>query len=139
MAKQYFYTQIDHGTPDDNEVVRLTVEDTINAHVSGMYRTVYGLNNAGRKLREVRITDPIGTPKFWCESWKFVNDSGAKRHRVQEYRTPAARNVSTSTIDDCLNPSHNGSFTSDDNALKSTAGRIHVYEYDNDGSLTWKY
>jgi hypothetical protein len=93
ITKQYFYLQLSHSPWDDNEVARIVVEDTIDGQGNGMYRTVYGLNDAGRKLREVQITDPTTSPKFWCQSWKFVNDTTTKRHRVEEYRLPAAHNV----------------------------------------------
>ena len=58
---------------DDHETAWLVVEDTIDG--DGLYRTVFALNDSGRNLREVRITDPDGTPVFWCRSWKFVNDT----------------------------------------------------------------
>ena len=134
VSREYFYLDIGQGVADENEVVRLVVEDTIDANGNGLFRTVYGLNDAGRMLRQVRITDPAGSPNFWCESWKMVvADGGAQTQRWAEYRTPAAHNVSSSTVDEFLNPSANGSFTNDTNTLNDSAGLIHVYEYTSDG------
>jgi hypothetical protein len=65
-------------------------------------RKVYGLNDQGGELREVTITDPDGTPAFWCQSRKLVVDTGAKLNCIEEYRTPAAHNVSSSTVDEFL-------------------------------------
>ena len=136
ITKQYFYLQLSHAPWDDNEAARIVVEDTIDGQGNGMYRTVYGLNDAGRKLREVQITDPTTSPKFWCQSWKFVNDTTTKRHRVEEYRLPAAHNVTSSTVDEFLNPSDNGNFSNDESTLQASAGRIHVYDYSSDGLQT---
>ena len=50
--------EIDHGALDDNEVVRLVVEDTIDANGNGMYRTVYGL----RTLKDTHTFTNQGLP-----------------------------------------------------------------------------
>jgi len=136
VTREYFYLQINHGTPDSNEVIRLVVEDTIDGDGNGVSRKVYGLSDRGRKLRQVLITDPTGSPEFWCKSWKFVEDTGAKLHRLEEYRTPAAHNVTSSTVDEFLDPSDNGDFTNDTNTLYSGDGVIYVYEYNGDGART---
>ena len=46
VTRQYYYMQLDHGTPDPNEVVWLVVEDTIDANNQGVDRHVYGLSDA---------------------------------------------------------------------------------------------
>jgi hypothetical protein len=68
----------------------------------------------------------------------MVDDSGAKRHRMEESRTPAAHNVSTSTIDEFLDPCDDGDFTNDTNTLNSSAGLIHVWEYNTAGFCSGK-
>ena len=55
---------------------------------------------------------------------------------MAQERTPAAHNVSSSTIDEFLNPSHNGSYANDEATLHSTAGLIRVYEYNDNGDCT---
>src|SRR4030042_2514008 len=99
--------QIDHGEPDSNETVSLVVEDTINADSGGVRRKVYGLNSSGRMLREAVITDPNGSPQYWCRSWKYVADTGAKLNRVGEQRTPAAHNGIAPALGEVLGPSNN--------------------------------
>ena len=53
---EYFYMQLDHNTPDPNEVVWLVVEDLSDAEGNGIRRNVYGLNDSGRGC---------GKPPFW--------------------------------------------------------------------------
>ena len=86
VTRQYYYLQLDHGTPDPNEVVWLVVEDTLDANNQGVDRRVYGLSDAGRRLREVTITDPVGSPTFSCQSWKLETDTSTKLHRLNEGR-----------------------------------------------------
>ncbi|MHB9081934.1 MAG: DUF6531 domain-containing protein, partial [Pirellulaceae bacterium] len=135
VKHEYFYLQLDHGTPDPNEVVWLVVEDISDGDGNGVRRKVYGLNDSGRALREVTITDPNGSPAFWCESRK-LESSGQKLNRLAEYRTPAAHNVSSSTVDEFLNPSHNGDYANDTATLHASAGLIHVYYYNTSGDQT---
>lgn len=131
VKKEYFYFgYIYYG---NNATARLVVEDTIDADGNGLYRTVYAINEFGRKLREVKISDPDGTPSFWAQSWKFNDYYDLRRHRLAEYRTPAAHNVTASTVDEYLSPSVG---SNDANTLNSSAGRIHVYETDSNGFRT---
>jgi hypothetical protein len=136
VTHEYFYMQLDHGTADSNEVVWLVVEDTKDSNGTGLLRRVMGLNDAGGQLREVLITDPAGTPSFRCKSWKLVADTGSKLNSLEEARTPAAHNVTSSTVDEFLNPSHNSDFTNDTSTLQASSGLIHVYEYNSEGDLT---
>ncbi len=87
VTKEFFYLDLDHGTPDANEVVRIVVEDTIDADGSGVSRKVYGLNDDGRSLREVVILDPAGTPQFWCRSW-ILEESGKSLNKTAECVLP---------------------------------------------------
>ena len=41
---------IDHGTPDDNAVIRLVVEDTIDADGNGLRRTIWGIDDEARRV-----------------------------------------------------------------------------------------
>jgi hypothetical protein len=66
---EYFYLNVVEEDAADNEVVRIVIEDTIDADGNGVRRTIWGINNEGRNLREATIIDPDGTPKFWCRSW----------------------------------------------------------------------
>jgi hypothetical protein len=135
VKREYYYMQLDHGTPDPNEVVRLVVEDLSDAQGNGIRRNVYGLNDSGQSLREVAILDPAGTPQFWCHS-KTLEESGQKLNRLAQERTPAAHNVSSSTVDEFLNPSHNGNYANDQATLHTNAGVIRVFEYDTNGLQT---
>lgn len=80
LSHEYFYLSIDHGAGDDHEVVWIVVEDTIDAEGNALSRKVIGQNSSGRMLRHARITDPDGTPSFWCKSWKLVDDTGGGWH-----------------------------------------------------------
>ena len=56
---EYFYMQLDHGTPDPNEVVWMVVEDLSDANGNGIRRNVYGLNDSGLRC---------GKRPFWTRS-----------------------------------------------------------------------
>jgi len=139
IKREYFYMRINHGEfPGVNDVTRLVVEDTVDSSGQPASRRVYGLNNFGRKLREVLITDPLGqTPqgaKYWCQSWTMVAGTQAGQYLVAEYRTPAAHSVTTDAlVKKFLDPTTG---TNDADTLNAGAGLIHVYEYNSDGFRT---
>ena len=81
------------------------------------------------------ILDPAGTPQFWCQSQK-LEESGEKLNRLAESRTPAAHNVTSSTVDEFLNPSNDGDYSNDTATLNTSAGLIHVFEYNTAGDQT---
>ena len=114
---------LSHATPDANEVMYLVVEDLSDSDSNGIRRNVYGLSDSGRMLRKATITDPTGTPSFWCQSWT-MEETGQKLNQLSEYRTPAAHNVDNTTIDEFLDPSDDGDYTNDSNTLNSSAGLI---------------
>ena len=90
----YYYLDVKHDAkPGVNDVVRLVVEDTVHASGAGAFRTIYGLSHLGQTLREALIMDPVGTPRFWCQSWKFSSDTTTLRNRLAEHRMPAAHHV----------------------------------------------
>jgi len=100
----YYYLDVSHGASRAvNDVVRLDIDDTVDANGVGALRTIFGVSRSGQKLRQVLITDPAGTPQLWCQSWKFSSDA-TQRGRVTEYRTPAAHRVTSSTIKRFLDP-----------------------------------
>ena len=99
-------------------MVWLVVEDTMDANGDGVRRQVYGLNDAGGRLREVTITDPVRHARLLVPVAEVGHRHGRKLNRIEEYRTPAAHNVTSSTVDEFLNPSHNGDFTNDTNTLE---------------------
>jgi hypothetical protein len=134
---EFFHLKIDQGpTPGDNHVVCLVIEDTADLDGKPLYRRIYGLNDSGRLLREVRITDPIGTPQFSCESRTFLDETGPRRHRMKDYRTPTAHNVSSNAdLRKFLNPTGNGGLN-DTDTLHDDAGEIYVYDYDSEGHPT---
>ena len=137
LKLDYYYMQVSHNAANPNEVVRLVVEDTSDSSGNPVWRKVFGLSETGQQLREVLITDVSGTPQFWGQSWKLVADTGAKLNRLEEYRTPAAHNITTSNISQFLNPYDvSGGWTNDTNTLNSSAGKIEVYEYSSDGYQT---
>ena len=82
------------------------------------------------------ITDPVGSPTFSSQSWKLETDTSTKLHRLNETRQPFDHNVTSSTVDEFLNPSHNGSFTNDTSTLKSSSGATRVFEYNASGDPT---
>ena len=129
VTKNYYYMDIDHGaSPTTNDVVRLVVEDTLDASDAGVLRTIYGLSDGGQKLREAKIVDPCGTPQFWCESWTMDT---TYKNRLAQHRTPAAQDV-TDNADAAkfLNPTGN-SGANDSDTLNGSAGLIECYEYDD--------
>ena len=136
----YYYMDISHGTQTGqahNEVVRLVVEDTSDGSGNPVWRKVYGFNDPGATLREAWITDVSGTPQFWCQSTTLVQDTGNKLHRLEQQRTPAAHNVTSSNVSQFLNPyDRTAGWTNDTNTLNSSIGRIAVYEYNSSGFQT---
>jgi RHS repeat-associated protein len=130
----YYYLDMNPGAGHGkNGVVRLVIDDVIDANGDGAFRTILGLGKGGRKLREALITDPAGTPEFWCKSWKLSSDTSTLLNRLTEYRTPAAHRVSSSTIKKFLAPSAG---TNDADTLHGDAGLIEVYDYDRFGFQT---
>ena len=75
----------------------MVVEDTIDADGNRLRRTIWGLDDEARNLREVRITYPNGSAQFCCQSWKLNVNADARRFRLAEHRTPAAYNVTSSS------------------------------------------
>jgi RHS repeat-associated protein len=156
---------------DINEVTGVVVEDTF-AEDDGLdeeeypygrplYRTVYGLNDFGRKLREVKIENPHAeTINCWCQAWTYVdcdlNDDGdfsdvgdkpLLKHRVAEYRTPwVYLLVNTNAelrkfLDPYDDPRQSGVDTTsagwaNDNDAMYVNGAVYVYEYDALGRRT---
>ena len=136
ITKTYFYTGLSQGTVDQNEVVRIVIEDTEDSNGSAHSRTVLGLSDGGQKLREAFIDDPTGTPTYWCQSW--VMATTGQELRVGEHRAPSAHDVaSASELRDFLDPydSEGASWTNDTNTLFASDGFILVYEYDSTGGL----
>lgn len=138
IKKEYYYLDIGQGaTIDQNEVVRLVVEDTTGGDGQGKYRVVYGFNDNGHELRKAFIQDPAGSPLFWCES-QTMHATGPL-HRVAEKRWPSAHNVTSNTeVAQFLDPydSETTSWSNDTARLRSTAGKIETYEYNSIGMQT---
>lgn len=138
VKKTYFYLDLAQGaTIDQNEVVRIVIEDTEDADGVAQYRRVYGFNDTGRMLREVFIEDPTGTPSYWCKS--SVMDSSGKEHRVSEDRMPSAHAVTTAAnLRTFLDPydSEGNSWSNDTNTLNTSEGLINVYTYSSEGMRT---
>ncbi len=139
VTKTYFYLDIDQGaTLDQNEVTRLVIEDTEDSDGNAHHRRILGLNDQGRRLREVFIDDPTGTPVYWCESWSMATTGMA--NRIAEYRKPSAHTVvdSASELRDYLDPydSEGNSWTNDTNTQNSSDGYIEVHTYNTAGMRT---
>ena len=85
-----------------------------------------------------------GKPPFWTRPARrssgaapaLLETADQKLNHLAQERTPAAHNVSTSTIDEFLNPSHNGDYSNDEATLQSSAGLIRVFEYNTSGDCT---
>src|SRR5262249_3889055 len=107
ISKQYYYLRASaEPLHNQNQVYWIVIKDTV-ARTTGMYRTVYGLEENGRLLRKAFIKDPVSeTPTFWCESWKLAvpDVNMPKLYRVAEHRMPSAHNVDKNSIDEFLNP-----------------------------------
>ncbi len=138
ITKSYFYMDLAQGaTLDQNEVVRLVVVDTEDTDGNTDSRSIYGLNDGGRRLRKVFIDDPTGTPTYWCQSWKLA--TSGKEHRLGEYRLPSAHNVTTAAnLRNYLDPydSETSSWTNDTNTLNASDGAIYVLAYNEAGMRT---
>jgi len=139
LTKSYFYLQIDQGTVlDQNEVVRLVVEDTQDSAGAPTYRTIYGLNDTGQLLRKAFITSPTGSAQYWCESTRFATTG--PQFRIAEERSPSAHTavVSAANLRSFLDPydSEGNSWTNDTNTLNASDGLINVYEHNSVGATT---
>ncbi|QDU44544.1 tRNA3(Ser)-specific nuclease WapA precursor [Symmachiella dynata] len=138
IKRSYFYLDLDQGvTLDQNEVVRIVVEDTEDSNGTARYRTVYGLSDTGRLLRKAFVEDPVGSPSYWCESFKMATTG--KSARLGEERMPSAHAVTTAAhFRSFLDPydSEGASWTNDTNTLNASGGLINVYDYSSDGMRT---
>lgn len=146
----YYYMELDQGVAnDDNEVKYIVVEDIADGAGTALNRNVYGLNGEGHELREAFVDNPAaGTPKYWCQSTILMPTSqwtGAlpKRYLITEFRPPSAHSVTSSNIDEFLDPYDDtgaGSWANDTAVLKTasdtTAGPITLSEYNAEGRLT---
>jgi RHS repeat-associated protein len=139
LTKSYFYLQINQGTVlDQNEVVRLVVEDTQDSADAPKYRIVYGLNDTGQLLRKAFITSPTGSAQYWCESTKLAT-TGPK-YRAGEIRMPSAHTLVSTAVNlrNFLDPfdSEGNSWVNDTNTLNASDGLIYVNEINSDGVTT---
>ena len=159
--KKYHYLWVDKGgnshlyylnyggKADINEVSLLVIEDTATLDGTPLYRTIYGLNDDYRKLREVKIENPIpeagsSAIKCWCQAWTYfdVPEADGRRNRVAEYRTPSAYDVTTEDdLRKFLHPydsqlSSGTRWGNDNEVLRTSGGQIFVYDYNADGFRT---
>ncbi|MCA9265606.1 MAG: hypothetical protein KDA60_17215, partial [Planctomycetales bacterium] len=130
VTKQYYYMDLHASSTDPNEVARIVVEDTI-ASSTEKYRTLYGLNFQGRKLRKAIVESPNDSAVYWCRSWTL--DAGG---RITEFRMPSAHNVTAANenIDEYLNPYSSSSWSNDTGTLNSSSGLIYVNGFTSDGN-----
>jgi RHS repeat-associated protein len=116
----------------------LVIEDTQDTFGSAIYRTVYGLNEMGQLLRKAFISDPVGSPQYWCESTKLATTG--LQNRIAEKRFSSAHTTvaSAANLRSFLDPfdSAGNSWTNDTNTLNSSDGVIFVYENNSDGMRT---
>ena len=134
QTKTYFYTSLSQGTSDQNEVTRILIEDTQDGTGTAVSRTIYGVNDTGRQLRKAFIQDPVGSPKYWCESSKMATTG--KQSRLAEERRPSAQAVTTAAnLRSFLDPfdSETSSWTNDTNTLNASTGMIAVHTYNTAG------
>jgi len=145
VTRRYYYLDVNGGSSNStNETVRIVVEDTLDGGDSEQFRKLYAVNNEGRQLREVLIEDPTETTlTCWCQSWTFVADtsSGVRdRHRVDEYRTPAAHTDvdANSELAQFLDPydASTPSWSYDLATLNDSSGLIYHYYYEGYSSVT---
>ena len=127
LTYNYYHMNLNGGSSTDPTVViRLVVEDAVDADGTAVHRRIWGLNCRGVTLREV-LLDSVGTgQKAWCYS--TIVDSS---HRVVSKRMPSAHaTVDTDAeIKEFLNPTGD-SGQNDTDTVSDSAGVVHYYEYD---------
>ncbi|MCH7527367.1 MAG: RHS repeat-associated core domain-containing protein, partial [Planctomycetes bacterium] len=130
--KTYFYTKLSQGgSPPNDEVVYIVIEDTEDGNGGEIARRIYGLNDDGRMLRIAFIEDPtLSTIKAWCNS--IVLDSD---YRITERRSPSAHTVvdTDAEMKKFLDPK---AATNDSDTLNASDGVIVLYTINADGNRT---
>lgn len=150
----YYYFESDHFAVgsmrdrDERGTYRLIVIDAdqdgqiTSPNSDAVKRNVLAINHRGRLIRELIIDDPTTTtppPKYWGNSWVYHDGSSAhEAARLAERRFPSAHNISTSNVDEFLDPydPFASSDANDLSTLRATDGLIELYEYDTDGNRT---
>jgi hypothetical protein len=137
ITKNYYYTGLNGTSTDPNVVVRLVIEDTLDSAGTAVYRTIHGLENSGRSLRQAFIQDPTGTPAYWCESWTMATSTGAD-YRVSRRRAPSAHTgvTSAANLRSFLNPYDGSSWSNDTGTVNSSSGLIESFSYSSSGMTT---
>ncbi|HEV8072384.1 MAG TPA: RHS repeat-associated core domain-containing protein [Planctomycetaceae bacterium] len=140
VTKNYFYMLLPNSISDQNQVIRLVVEDTQDSAGSAVYRAVFGFEQNGRMLRRAFIQNPVTTPTYWCDSWVFATSTGstALPYRLAEHRHPSAHTgVTTATaLQAFLNPYNGTSWANDTSTVNASSGRIETYGYNSTGLRT---
>jgi len=128
---------MDFGPTNVNQVTLLVVEDTVYRDDQDVqqtaYRTVFGVNDYGHKLRQVTIADTL----YWGESWVYTTSTPL--HRIAEHRMPSAHNISSTNVDEFLVPYDSyssGGWANDTATLRNTDGLINVFKHNSNGYLT---
>jgi hypothetical protein len=144
VEKRYFHWWLNYylnfANANDNEVIQLTVEDTVDSLNNEQYRRIYGVNKWGVAIRQALLTNPV-TPdddNIWCWS-KLVNS----KLRTTEERMPSAHKsevTSNSELQQFLDPydAAMASFANDVATVSTSEGVVYYYEYDADGYPTGK-
>jgi RHS repeat-associated protein len=140
VTKNYYYMQLSNSLTDQNQVIRLVVEDTQDSAGTAVYRAVFGLENNGRMLRRAFIQNPVTTPTYWCDSWVFATSTGstALPYRLAERRYPSAHTgVTTNTaLQAFLNPYNGTSWANDTSTVNASSGQIETFNYNSTGLRT---
>ena len=95
VTKSCFYMFLSNSATDQNQAIRLVVEDAQDSAGNAVYRTVFAFEGNGRLLRRAFIQNPTTSPVYWCDSWVFATSTGSSAlpYRLAERRHPSATQV----------------------------------------------
>ena len=135
IKKNYYHIKINDWDPDARPVVRLIIEDTVDADGNAQLRRILGINYSGQIVREALLTDPLNEDQdnIWCRSSIYHQLA----FQLLERRMPSAHKgqvTSNATLKQFLDPFNETteSWSNDTNTVSGTSGVVYYFEYHND-------